>query len=289
MNQALKQHWPEYLIEAWCLGAFMISACFFGVAFFHPASPAVAAVGIGLRDLLMGVAMGSTAIAIIRSPWGRRSGAHFNPAVTLAFLRLKKIEPPDAVFYIAAHFIGGVIGVVLSWLVLGDLLADSAVNFVVTVPGGYGLAIAFGAEFAIAFAMMSMILFAGNSRSLARYTPFYAGALVAAYITFEAPLSGMSMNPARTFASAAMANVWTGWWIYLTAPPIAMLAAAELFARTRWRHSVPCAKLDHFGRERCIFNCDFGRLQDRRGDPHKSAAGISKSPRFFDVFSLRVL
>ena len=257
LAQALTNHWPEYLIEAWCLGTFMVSACFFAVVLFYPGRPMTAALSPGIRNLLMGVAMGSTAVAIICSPWGKRSGAHFNPAVTLTFLRLGKIERVDALFYVVAHFIGGVMGVLLSWLILGDLLADSAVNFVVTVPGRYGASVAFVAEIVVAFVQMSMILFTSNSVRFARLTPFFAGSLVATYITFESPLSGMSMNPARSFASASIANVWTGWWIYLIAPVVAMLLAAEVFVRTRGLKAVLCAKLNHFGQARCIFRCGF--------------------------------
>src|SRR5690348_10206988 len=103
----LKDHLPEYAIEAWCLGTFMISACFFGVLLFHPGSPAIALPTM-FRDILMGIAMGTTAVLIIRSPLGKRSGAHFNPAVTLTFYRLGKIGGVDAIAYIAAQFMGGV-------------------------------------------------------------------------------------------------------------------------------------------------------------------------------------
>ena len=256
MTKAFKHHWPEYLIEAWCLGTFMVSACGFGVLLFNPSSP-LSSWNFMLRNVLMGTAMGTTAIAIIRSPLGRRSGAHFNPAVTLTFLRLGKISVRDAVWYIAFQFIGGVVGVLISYLVLGGLLADSAVNFVVTVPGSYGQGTAFLAEIVISFLMMTMILFTSNSIRFARFTPIVAGCLVALYITFESPISGMSMNPARTFASAAVAGRWMSLWIYFIAPPIAMLTAAEFFIRTRGLQRVLCAKLDHFGASRCIFNCEF--------------------------------
>jgi aquaporin Z len=255
MLEAIKNHWPEYLIEAWCLATFMVSACFFAVALFYPGSP-LAAFDLNSRNILMGIAMGSTAVAIICSAWGKRSGAHFNPAVTLTFFRLGKIKSADAGFYIAAQFIGGILGVLVSWLVLGGLLADSAVNFVVTVPGKHGHAAAFGAEVVISFLMMTMILFTSNSLRWARVTPFLAGLFVAVYIAVENPLSGMSMNPARTFSSAAVAGVWSGWWIYFTAPSLAMLGAAEVFVRIRSPHSVLCAKLNHRSRARCIFNCD---------------------------------
>ena len=260
MLDAIKDHWPEYLIEAWCLGTFMVSACVFGVLLFNPLSP-LAAWNLNVRNILMGVAMGSTAVAIICSPLGKRSGAHFNPAVTLAFLRLGKISATDAFFYIAFQFVGGVVGVLISYLVLGELLADSAVNFVATVPGSRGVGAAFAAEGVISFLMMTMILLTSNSPRTARLTPFIAGCLVATYITLESPISGMSMNPARTFASAVVANHWAGWWIYFIAPPMAMLVAAEFFVRTRGLKSVLCAKLNHFGASRCIFNCSYSMEQ----------------------------
>ncbi|MEQ1923689.1 MAG: aquaporin [Pyrinomonadaceae bacterium] len=257
MLDALKNHWPEYLIEAWCLGMFMVSACGFGVALFHPGSP-VAAIDSGVRTVLMGLAMGLTAIGIVCSPWGKRSGAHFNPAVTITFFRLGKINREDACFYVLFQTIGGIAGVLIASFFLGDLLADSSVNFVITVPGGYGVRAAFAAEVVISFLMMTTILFTSNSPQLSRYTPYFAGTLVALFIAVESPISGMSMNPARTLASAIVAGNWTAMWIYLLAPPIAMLTAAEFFVRVRGIKYVLCAKLNHFGRVRCIFNCNFG-------------------------------
>lgn len=252
----IKDHLPEYLIEAWCLGTFMVSACMFGILFFHP-DFAAARIDLPIRSILMWIAMGATAVAIITSPWGKRSGAHFNPAVTLAYLRLGKIDPLDAAFYVAAHFVGGTAGVLLAWSIFGDLLMNSAVNFVVTVPGAFGVFPAFIAECVIAFVLMSVVLFLSNSMQFARFTPFAVGSLVALYIAIESPISGMSMNPARTFASSIVAGNWTAWWIYFLAPLFAMLTAAELFVRTQGIKKVLCAKLSHFGKARCIFNCSY--------------------------------
>lgn len=254
MLEALKQHWPEYLIEAWCLGTFMVSACGFGALLFHPDSP-FDAIPAAFRSVLMGLAMGTTATVIIRSPWGRRSGAHYNPAVTLTYLRLGKVRPADAFFYIVSQFIGGVLGVLLAWLALGPRLENGEVNFVVTMPGDAGVAIAGVAEFAIAFILMSTVLIVSNSSRVSRLTPFFVGALVTLFIAVESPVSGMSMNPARTFASALVANQWKAWWIYLLVPPIAMLTAAEIHVRLQGIRSILCAKLDHTGSARCIFNC----------------------------------
>ncbi len=232
ISEAFKNSWRNYAIEAWCLGTFMVSACVFGVLLYHSASP-VAKLSDASKNTLMGLAMGATALGIITSPWGKRSGAHFNPAVTLTFLRLGKIGRTDAVFYIISHFLGGLVGVVISWLFLGEWLADSMVNFVATVPGRLGGTAAFIAEVVISFVMMLTILVASHSARFVRLTPFFAGTLLAIYIIFESPISGTSLNPARTFATAVISGNWTGWWIYFVAPPIAMLAAGEVFIRTR--------------------------------------------------------
>ena len=89
------------------------------------------------------------------------------------------------------------------------------------------------------------------------FTGVMIGCLLVVYITFEAPMSGMSMNPARTIGSAAVANVWTGWWLYFLAPPIGMLLAAETYLWTKGKDAVHCAKLHHTADVRCIFNCGF--------------------------------
>lgn len=257
MRRALSQHWPEYAIEAAGLGLFMVSAGLFAVLLYHPASPALDAIADPLgRRVLMGLAMGSTAIALIYSPWGQRSGAHFNPAVTLTFLRLGKVERWDAVFYAMAQALGGVGGIVLVNTLTGGLVAHPAIRYVATVPGPWGRSVAFAAEVAISFALMSVVLAVSNTARLARFTGLCAGVLVATWITVEAPLSGMSMNPARSLASSVPANLWTAFWIYLTAPPLGMLLAAELHVRLA-RLPVRCAKLDHAGDQRCIFRCGY--------------------------------
>lgn len=258
MTTALKAHWPEYLMEASELGIFMISACAFGVLLFHPASPVSQSINNEvLKRVLMGVAMGSTAVAIIFSPIGKRSGAHFNPAVTLTYLRLGKVAPWDAAFYIAFQFIGGIAGVLVASFVLGNLVAHRSVNYSATLPGPSGPMRAFLAELIISFILMSVILTVSNTKRLGRWTGLFAGALVATYITFESPISGMSMNPARTFGSAAVGHMWTALWIYFTAPPLGMLLAAEVYTRLKSSRVVACAKLNHYNNTRCIFRCNF--------------------------------
>lgn len=243
-------------MEAAELALFMLSACAFTVLLYHPASPLAHSFPNDiLRRALMGIAMGTTAIAIIFSPLGKRSGAHFNPSVTLAFLRLGKVAPVDAAFYIAAQFIGGITGVLAAMLLLGPAVADQHVNYATTQPGSQGPLVAFAAELLISFVLMSVVLRVSNTKRLARWTGVFAGALVATYITFESPISGMSMNPARTFGSAFGANVWMSLWIYFVAPPIGMLLATEVF--TKGKRAANCAKFHHHNNQRCIFRCNF--------------------------------
>src|SRR5918999_4066582 len=111
MLEAIKRHWPEYVIEGACLALFMIAALFFTTILEHPASLVHQSIPNPLlRRFLIGLAMGGSAIAIIYSPWGKQSGAHINPSTTITFFRLGKVAVWDGLFYIVFQFIGGLNG-----------------------------------------------------------------------------------------------------------------------------------------------------------------------------------
>jgi aquaporin Z len=253
LSAALKAHWPEYAIEAAGLGVFMVTA---GLCVMLANAPPFEAVirNPDLRRVAVGAAMGLTAIALIYSPWGMRSGAHLNPAVTLSFWRLGKVSPADAAFYVVAQFAGGAAGTLLLAALFGDSFTLPPIAAVATLPGGWGELAAFAAEVAIAFGLMATVLATNASSRLMRWTGVCAGVLVALYIAVEAPVSGMSLNPARSVASALPSGIWHGIWIYLTAPALGMLLAAELHLRRGRR--TPCAKLHHDTSGGCIFRCD---------------------------------
>lgn len=277
MKKTFHSHWPEYLSEAALLGLFMVSASVFTMLLRHPDSAFVAAIPDPyFRRALIGIAMGLTAIGLIFSPLGKRSGAHMNPAVTLTFLRLGKIKPWDAVGYVSAQFLGGIMGLALVTLLVREWLADPSVNFIATLPGPGGVATAFTAEFMISFVLMLTVLLVSNTPKLARWTGIFAGCLVATYITIEAPVSGMSMNPARSFASAFVGQLWTALWIYFTAPVIAMQFAALIYKSTG--RVVYCAKLHHHNDAPCIFNCAFSELAARE---RQSAATAHEGAKTF--------
>lgn len=253
---ALALHWPEYLIEAWALGMFMVSASLFTLWFENPASALNHAIMNGdVRRGLIGLAMGLTAILLIYSPWGKRSGAHMNPAVTLAFLSLGRIEAWNALFYVLAQFIGGSLGVLLVFSLYGDAFAAPPVAFIATMPGRAGNGTAFVAETAMSLTLMLTVLTVSQHARWSRYAGVVAGILVASFITFEAPLSGMSMNPARTLASALPGGMWHALWIYLTAPVLGMWVATRL--HTLANPKPKCARLSEHSTDTCCIHCGY--------------------------------
>jgi aquaporin Z len=256
-RQSLQANWPEYLIEAGALGTFMIAAGVFSTLFEYPGSSVHQTIAdASLRRALTGIAMGLTAMALIYSPWGKRSGAHMNPAVTLAFLSVGKMRGLDAVFYGLAQFVGGTLGVVLAQIALGSAFSAAPVSYAQTLPGEAGVVVAFIAELVISAGMMAAVLSASGTTRLAAYTGVIAGCLVALYIYAEAPLSGMSMNPARSFASAALGQHWRYLWLYFTAPLLGMVGAAQLYRHLSTAQRLACAKLQHPADVRCI-HCGY--------------------------------
>jgi aquaporin Z len=260
---SLRLHWPVYLMEAGELALYMFSACAYATLLQHPESPLRQTVmGTLARRALMGLAAGATVIGIVMSPWGKQSGGHFNPAITFTFYRLGKVRPWDAFFYITGQFLGAISGVEIATYVLRGAPGNGAVRYAQTLPGVYGSGAAFVGELTISFVLMTTILVAANRETLARYAPYFVGALYAIFITVEAPLSGMSMNPARTFGSAFPASSWHALWIYFLAPTFGMLVAAEVFLRARGGVPPLCAKLHHANNKRCIFIHSESQLND---------------------------
>lgn len=255
LAHALRTHYPEYLMEAAGLGTFMASAATFGTLLWHPELPVAGAVGAEwLRLVLMGTAMGATAIGLIYSPWGKRSGAHFNPAVTLAMLRLGKIAPWDALFYIGAQFVGGAAGVLAVTWIAQSFLDAPPLWYVPTVPGRYGVTVALVVEAVMSGGLIAMVLAAAEREPLSRWIGVFAGLFLLVYIAVAAPISGMSINPARTVASALPSGSWEATWIYFVGPIGAMWLVAELFLLVHKRRP-ECVGMNNQARDNRVFRC----------------------------------
>jgi aquaporin Z len=230
MSTAFKSNWKLYLMEALGLAIFMVSACFFSAMLFSPQSSWYHFFSNDMmRNILMGLLMGSTALFIFYSPLTAPSGAHINPAVTITFLQLKRIKTNDALFYILSQFIGGTVAVFFMQWLLGSILINAPVNSAVTVPGRAGVANAAITEFIIGFIMITMVLFTSVNKKLKKHTRKFAALLVCMNVIVAGPISGFGMNPARSFASAFAAHIYTAFWIYMLVPFVAMLLAAAFF------------------------------------------------------------
>ena len=239
MAEGLRRRAEAYLLEAGGLAVFVTVASVATVLLEHPGSPVHAAMGSrALRHGVLGVVMGLV-VVVLTAVAGPRSGAHINPAVTWAFWHHGKIGVWDAVGYTAAQCAGAVGGARAMRAALGSSFSHPAVDFVVTKPGPGGAGVAFAAEFAISFVFMLALLAAIECRRLEHAVGWIAGALLAVYIAVETPLSGMSLNPARSLGAAVAAPDSPALWLYVVAPTLAMLAAVEVYVRLGFAARIP--------------------------------------------------
>lgn len=235
--------WRETLtksgIEASALAAFMFVLATGAVALEYQGSPLHRLIGNAVvRRGLMGLLAGSWLVGIIYSDWGQRSGAQINPAVTLAMLRLRRITRLDAACYLLAQACGSVLGMRVAGAVWGAYLRAPGVDGIVTSPGTAGVAVAFLAEAALSFVLMASIIFTSDRRGWRRTTGLVVGLMVLVLTVVAGPLSGLSLNPARSFGAAVQAGEYAALWLYLLAPPLGMLTAAELLRRRDVRRSL---------------------------------------------------
>lgn len=246
MATAWRRHWPYYTVEAVELAVFISCASVLAVVVEHPASPVRQALGgATTRRAVQGILMGLVVVGTVYSPWGKRSGAYMNPALTLAFWQMGKISGPDAIWYSLAQ-VAGAIGAAQFWaLVLGTWYAHPVVHYATTkpLPRPGGELLAFAAEFVISFLLIVVVLGTLHCQKLKKRTGWVLGGLIACYIIVEAPLSGMSLNPARSLGPALVAGDYHGLWLYCVAPPLAMWLATVLFRRFYQGNSLACAAL----------------------------------------------
>lgn len=239
------------------------------------ASPVPVVPNPALRRLLTGILFAGGATAIVYSPLGQISGGHINPAVTVAFWRMGKVPTRDAVIYIVAQFLGALIGAYAAGVAWGPL--TTGVHYAATVPGeGYSAVGALAAETIMTFLLVFTIFVCVNKPKVAARTGIIAGALVAMIVMIEAPVSGASLNPARTLGPALMAPTYTDLWVYFAGPIAGALLAVAAY-RGQWGSQTVCAKLYHTEKYACPFDtCRYrlvkaGETVMRQGEPGTEA------------------
>ncbi len=199
-----------------------------------------------LRRLVTGFLFGSTGALIAISHVGKVSGAHINPAVSLGFCLMGKLDRGLAVGYILAQLLGGILGALplLAWGAMGR-----SVVFGATAPGpGYSAVVALVGEVATTFAMVALLCLFLGFREIRRFTPALFPPLYAIMVCLEAPISGTSTNPARSLGPALISGTWQSWWIYWVGPLVGMLLAIAICSVFADRIEV--AKIYHFDSDR---------------------------------------
>ena len=205
------------------------------------------------RLLINGLIFAGSGAIFAISPLGKLSGAHLNPSLSIAFWLEGKMHKRDLFGYIIGQFLGAIIGTFLAVVLWGKYFAS--VNYSITLPGnGYPLWYVFLAEvFMTSLLVLSIFIFLSH-RQLLLWTPIMVWLLVATMVWLGVPISGTSLNTARSIGPALVAWQWQHQWLYLIAPPLGALIAVGVFRLIAMgEREVLTGKLFHVPNYRCIF------------------------------------
>lgn len=163
-------------------------------------------------------------ITVMIAATGHISGAHFNPAVTIAFAITRHFPWREVVYYVVAQMIGAVLGAVTLRLLIGDIAALG-----VTLPSGSALQ-SFGLEVLLTAVLMFVIIsVATDTKAIGAPAALAIGFTVALDALWGGPISGASMNPARSLGPALITGIWEHQWLYLLAPILGAAIGAGLY------------------------------------------------------------
>jgi aquaporin Z len=239
-------HWSLYLAELVGTAVMVSAGVSVVIVMFGRGSPASALLpNEGLRRLLTGFLFGLVGAIVAVSPVGRISGAHLNPAVTLAFHMEGKLGRRDAVGYVVGQLLGGLLSMLplRAWGAFGRSVLYGA-----TVPRrDVSIWLPLLGEVAVTFALVTDILIMASHRKTRAFTAWSIPPLFATMVWLEAPLSGTSANPARSLGPAILSGDLSKLWVYFVGPMVgALLAVALLRLELVGTHHPFAARLAHF-------------------------------------------
>ena len=196
------------------------------------------------RRLLTGFLFGCTGCAVTLSPVGKISGAHINPAVSIAFWLRRKMKFKVMIGYIISQVLGAVAGCLplLFWGIQGK-----SVGYGNTLPGIGGITGAFWGEVVTTAALILVIFIFVGSPKLRNYTPYTMPFLYSFMVWAEAAYSGCSTNPARSFGPAVVSMNFTGYWIFWAGPLTGVILITAIFKALRLHkyYHIEAARMSH--------------------------------------------
>jgi aquaporin Z len=209
------------------------------------------------RLLINGLVYAGSGSLFAISPLGKLSGAHINPSMSLAFYLKGKMHLLDLLGYILSQLVGQALGAALLVMVWGKYA--SRIHNGMTLPeGGLPLWMPLTAEIILTFLLVFAVFVFTSNKTLSKWTPLMTWMLIAVMVWQEAPLSGTSLNPARSFGPALMSWFWQDQWIYWVAPLTGAAIAALLFRFGAYEMKLHTGKLCSAPNYRSIFKLDPG-------------------------------
>jgi aquaporin Z len=246
-------HWTEYFCEL--LGTAIL--LFAGLTGIYLVS-LVNIVDV-VKYLAIGLFFAMGLVIVVYSPLGKRSGAHVNPAVTIAFWLNGLMSGIDTLCYIVAQFAGAVLG---AWFAF-TLFDWNNLAAALALPGvGSSGVLVFFIEFIIVFAMIIAIFTFISSGKTGRFTGIAVGIYIVLVTVLFAAISGAGLNPARNLGPAVLLLNFDYIWIYFAASVLAAFAAYGLFRGATQGTQPVCCKLCYKTEGQCLFkcNCEFKPL-----------------------------
>jgi len=189
--------------------------------------------GPAYDSLAVALAFG-LALAIVVAALGHVSGAHVNPAVTLGMAATGKFPWNYTPHYIGAQLLGALLAAVATWITFGGAGARSEAKLAATYPAqGVGDLQAFIVELLITFILVFVVMaVATDERAPAAIAPIAVGFALAVGVFIAGPVTGGSLNPARSLGPMIVAGDLTSFWLYILGPIIGGVLGALLYDRT---------------------------------------------------------
>ncbi|MDA1264848.1 MAG: aquaporin [Planctomycetota bacterium] len=201
----------------------------FGIVFLGCGYVVVVSTTYGLIGIALAFGLVVAAMVVC---FGKISGAQINPAVTFMLWATGRVPHRMAGTFLVAQLLGGIAGAAALKGLADPVRWQAAAGGTTGLRAGLGSGTGFAVEFGLTFLLVASIFVVAMHPRRGKYGALAVGAVVALDVMLGAPLTGASMNPARTVGPALVHGVWTDHWVYWAGPLLGAVAAAWVFGST---------------------------------------------------------